>query len=441
LERQSGCAIGERRTHQRGECIGNIVDVALGQVVEGAHLDGQPGDLNGLNRREHVRTRIAIDERLDHEGKFQPRGIHGAKGTWSRQTVAMANPIASGPTSTDRIPGAAALRFLHDWGVSEAEIDTAALSNTLPLLVVETLFQPGPNQYTAEQMAEKLNLPVDYVLRVRRALGFTDPEPGDMVGGDADVQAIRNLMEGVGDFRLALDRVRTAAGPMSRTADAIALAFSVGIGTQLEQGYDQFGVADEVIADGDPAYILDMLVHVLRRELTGAVRRIRLDHATTQTQLTVDTGIGFVDLVGYTELMLELDEAQTVELVRRIESVGHDEVARLGGSVVKMVGDGLLFRAPTPEQTVEIAMELVRQAGTGMVPPARAGVTWGPVVRLHGDLFGPTVNLASRLMAEAETGTVFTGGAMADLVPVVPAGERALKGIGTIATYRVVEKP
>jgi adenylate cyclase len=386
-----------------------------------------------------VRAGVAIDERLDHEGKFEPRRIHGAKGTPSRQTVTMADSMTAAPTPPNPGPGGAALQFLHDWGVTEAEIDTAAMSNTLPLLVVETLFQPGPNQYTAEQMAEKLNLPVEYVLRVRRALGFTDPEPGEVVGGDADVMAIRNLMEGTGDFRLALDRVRTAAGPMSRTADAIALAFSVGIGTQLEKGNDQFLVADEVLTDGDPAYILGMLVHVLRRELTGAMRRIRLDHASTQTQLTVDTGIGFVDLVGYTELMLGLDEAETVELVRRIESVGHDEVARLGGSVVKMVGDGLLFRAPTPEQTVEIALQLVRRAGAGMVPPARAGVTWGPVVRLHGDLFGPTVNLASRLMAEAETGTVYTGGSMADLVPVVAAGERALKGIGTIATYRVVD--
>jgi adenylate cyclase len=380
----------------------------------------------------------AVDEWLHREGQFEPRRIHGAKGTPSRQTVAMANPIAPGPAAAHPPTGGAALRFLRDWGVSEADIDSAAMANTLPLLVVETLFQPGPNQYTAEEMAEKLNLPVDFVLRVRRALGFTDPEPGDRVGGDADITSIRNLMEGVGDFRLALDRVRTAAGPMSRTADAIALAFSVGIGQQLERGLDQFVVADEVLLDGDPAYILGMLVHVLRRELMGAMRRLRVDHATTQTQLTVDMGIGFVDLVGYTELMLELNEAETVELVRSIESVGHDEVARLGGSVVKMVGDGLLFRAPTPEQTVAIAMELVSRAGVNGVPPARAGVTWGPVVRLHGDLFGPTVNLASRLMAEAETSTVFTAGPMADLVPVVAAGDRVLKGIGTIATYRVV---
>jgi adenylate cyclase len=417
----------------------DIVHGAIGEIVERSHFNGQAGGFNGLDGGEYVGARIAVDKRLNHEGKFQARRIHGAKGTRSRQTVAMANASASAPRTGDRVPGSAALRFLHEWGVSEAEVDTAAQSNTLPLLVVETLFQPGPNQYTAEQMAEKLNLPIDYVLRVRRALGFTDPEPGDMVGGDADIQAIRNLMEGAGDFRLALDRVRTAAGPMSRTADAIALAFSVGIGTQLEKGSDQFVVADEVIAEGDPAYILDMLVHVLRRELTGAMRRIRLDHASTQTQITAEMGIGFVDLVGYTELMLGLDEAETVELVRRIESVGHDEVARLGGSVVKMVGDGLLFRAPTPEQTVEIALELVRRAGYGMVPPARAGVTWGPVVRLHGDLFGPTVNLASRLMAEAETGMVYTGGAMADLVPVAAVGDRELKGIGKIATYRVVD--
>jgi adenylate cyclase len=341
-------------------------------------------------------------------------------------------PTASGSDGTK------ALEFLRDWGVSEADIDVAAGSNTLPLLVIETLFQPGPNLYTAEEMADRLNLPVEYVVRVRRALGFTDPEPGDRIGGDADINTIRNLMEGAGDFRVALDRVRTAAGPMSRTADAIALAFSVGIGEQLEAGADQFVIADEVIVDSDPAHILGMLVHVLRRELTGAVRRIRLDHAATQTQLTIETGIGFVDLVGYTELMLTLDEAETVELVRRIESVGYDEVARLGGSVVKMVGDGLLFRAPTPEQTVEIAVALVGKAGKNGVPEARAGVTWGPVVRLHGDLFGPNVNLASRLMAEAETGTVYTAGAMAELVPVVAAGDRIIKGLGATPVYRVV---
>lgn len=316
----------------------------------------------------------------------------------------------------------------------ESDIDAAICTNSLPLLVVETLFQPGPNMYTIGELADRVGTSPDVIIRVRRALGFNDPDPDDEVGGDADVTAIRDLMDGTDDFRLALDRVRTAAAPMSRTAESIAGSFGVGIGRQLERGADQFTIADEVLADGDPASVVGMLQHVLRRELTHALRRLRLDRGSP-SDITVVTGIGFVDLVGYTELMQGLDEAETVELIRRIEAVGHDEVARLGGSLVKMVGDGLLYRAPTPELTAEIALTLVARGGKGIVPEARAGVAWGPVVHLHGDVFGHTVNLSSRIMSVADSGTVVTAGEMAGLVPVLPPQGHHLKGIGDVAVF------
>ena len=71
--------------------------------------------------------------------------------------------------------------------------------------------------------------------------------------------------------------------------------------------------------------------------------------------------------------------------------------------------------------------------------PARGGLAFGEVVTSGGDLYGPTVNLASRIADVAIAGEVLVNDAMVDLVTAAtagtaatyafePAGRRQLKG-------------
>jgi class 3 adenylate cyclase len=53
------------------------------------------------------------------------------------------------------------------------------------------------------------------------------------------------------------------------------------------------------------------------------------------------------------------------------------------------------------------ALDLVERAGRdGSLPPLRAGLAYGPVLRRFGDCFGRTVNVASRLCGVAPGGSV-----------------------------------
>ena len=44
--------------------------------------------------------------------------------------------------------------------------------------------------------------------------------------------------------------------------------------------------------------------------------------------------------------------------------------------------------------------------GKGSLPPVRIGLAAGEVVSVFGDVYGPVVNLAARLVGAAEPGTV-----------------------------------
>ena len=84
-----------------------------------------------------------------------------------------------------------------------------------------------------------------------------------------------------------------------------------------------------------------------------------------------------------------------------------DVVSAHEGRVVKLIGDEVMFVAKTIDDAVAIAIELiVRLAPIEAVPPVHCGVAFGEIVRVGGDVFGPTVNLASRLTGLARPGSV-----------------------------------
>ena len=79
-----------------------------------------------------------------------------------------------------------------------------------------------------------------------------------------------------------------------------------------------------------------------------------------------------------------------------------------GGQVIKTIGDEVLFTVADPAAAVEIALTLTARGDDAddPFPAVRAGIAHGAVVRRLGDVFGSTVNAASRLTSAARPGTV-----------------------------------
>jgi adenylate cyclase len=178
------------------------------------------------------------------------------------------------------------------------------------------------------------------------------------------------------------------------------------------------------------------LSYLLRRHLyAGAIRRIA-GHDLEQPEVTV----GFADVVSYTRLSGQMAETDLAELLETFEATTADMITEHGGRVIKLIGDAVLFVFDEAEPAARLALELVASFG-GDQPDLRVGLTHGPVLSRLGDLFGPPVNLASRLVSYARPGSVLADQRFVDALAGVEGirwksiRPRDLKGIGTTALY------
>ena len=203
-----------------------------------------------------------------------------------------------------------------------------------------------------------------------------------------------------------------------------------------------------------------------RKRLLRAIAALREPAARSavrpeaeRRQLTVM----FVDLVGSTALSAGLDPEEMREVLRDYLDVVAAAIARFDGHVARYLGDGVLAYFGFPraheddaERAVRAGLDALDAVGRLRTPhgaplAARAGIATGLVV--VGDLIGlgaaqeqavvgDTPNLAARLQALAQPGTVVVAAAtrrlLGTLFEFTDLGPAELKGFaGPVAAFRV----
>ena len=148
-----------------------------------------------------------------------------------------------------------------------------------------------------------------------------------------------------------------------------------------------------------PAFVgtLDAL---LRRQIVAVAERM-WSTDDERSAVTLPRTVGFVDLVGYTETAATVSVRQLTEVLMDFDNRTAEVVGRGGGQIVKSIGDEAMFVTEDAADGCRIALELVEASG-GTSPPVRVGLATGEVVSVFGDMYGPDVNLAARLVAAAE---------------------------------------
>jgi adenylate cyclase len=122
----------------------------------------------------------------------------------------------------------------------------------------------------------------------------------------------------------------------------------------------------------------------------------------------------------------------------------NEVAARHRGEVVKMLGDGVHFHFPDPDDAVRASLEIVESVRSRGLPPAHVGVNAGPMIYEEGDYFGRTVNIAARIASRASADQVFVGeDASREVTPIgfrlVDVGRLDLKGISQpVTVYEAV---
>lgn len=313
----------------------------------------------------------------------------------------------------------------------------------------------SPRRWRREDVAERSGVPLDDARALWRALGFAD------VGGaaaftDDDVEALtllsRLLEHDVVDPATSLEVARSLGQTTSRLADWQVDAFGRLLAQRgvidVDDPLSQESVARLFRALETLLPTLErLLVHAWRRQLAAALERSLGDlEASADGEDTGRLTVGFADQVGFTRLARHLEESELAHLVERFETRAADVVAGCGGRLIKTLGDEVLFVAPEAVDAAEIALRML-EAQHPSEPTLRIGLATGMVVTRRGDVFGTTVNLASRLTSEAAPGAVLVDEATATLVDADPAyvldrlAPRTLRGLGTVVPVELHRVP
>jgi adenylate cyclase len=153
--------------------------------------------------------------------------------------------------------------------------------------------------------------------------------------------------------------------------------------------------------------------------------------------------IVFVDLSGFTRMTRERGDASAVAAATSLQRHADATATRHGGRLVKLLGDGAMLRLTDATVGVDAALDLVEtMSGQGALS-SHAGVHAGPVIERDLDVFGQTVNLASRIADAARPGEVLASQAVADVAGDGTFGfermqDAELKGLpGPIVLFRV----
>src|SRR5699024_10007437 len=280
------------------------------------------------------------------------------------------------------------------------------------------------------------------------ALGFPVVHEGDAMFTEADLEALAGVARLVREDEVPEEFALAMTRAFARTMDRLAAWQAQLVVEEIARNRrgDTEPTVEEAASDSEAAAswlseltddVEPLLIYVWRRQLTATIQRmLTLEDDAGSTSI-----IGFADLVNFTSVVRRLTERALAPLAPRYG----DLVTAHGGRVVKTVGDEVLFQTFDVAPGAAIALDLVEaMAEDDLLPAARVGMAHGLVVRRLGDVFGTTVNRASRLTSVAPPGGVYVDDALArQLEPLsgfttVPTRRRSLRGIGEVQPSRLL---
>jgi adenylate cyclase len=350
-----------------------------------------------------------------------------------------AEGLLEGLDGADREARAALLRDLHADGVGLEELRRAVAEQRLMFLPVERALGEE-SIYSARDVSERSGVDYDLLTQQWQALGLSISEPDVVAYGERDVEAAQRIKlfldagippEGV------VDMARVLGQALAQVAEASRFLMARSF---LTPDADEYEVAQQARLARPMADVMEpTLAYVYSRQLVEQLRHEVADRTglpAGQRQVAVC----FADIVGWTELSQEIEEADIGTVADRLASLTTD-ILRPPVRVVKMIGDAAMLVSPAVGPLLDAALDLVDAAEADPeFPQLRAGLASGLAISRWGDWYGRPVNLASRVCSRARPGTVLVADsvvdACGDAYRFSPAGEKRLKGIGALPLWR-----
>ncbi|MGO4193520.1 adenylate/guanylate cyclase domain-containing protein [Arthrobacter sp. YAF17] len=326
----------------------------------------------------------------------------------------------------------------------------------IALKALEQRLLGGERKLRRREVASGAGLSLLSARKLWRALGFPNIDDEDVAFTERDQAALNTIVDLVRAGKLTEEAAISVTRAIGQMTDRMVVW---QVEALVEDMVQNQGVTDAVARKrlvGELPSLVDaleeMLLYSWRRQLNAGVQRlaVRAEAGLASSEegregdeddapLPLARAVGFADLVSYTSLSRRMNEKTLAQLVQRFENKCAEIISVGGGRLVKTVGDEVLYIAETPAAGAEISLALC-QAFTDdeILPQARVAMVWGRILSRLGDIYGPTVNLAARLTALADPGTVLvdsmTAGALEqdERFVLLPRQAEDVRGFGEI---------
>jgi adenylate cyclase len=343
------------------------------------------------------------------------------------------------------------LQELVAQGVPLSELRRTTASGTILYLPADRVFGSA-ERCTAAEVAELTGIEEEFLVRVRRAMGLSIPDPDEPVYTEAEIQSTRQIhiarAAGLTDEEI-LDLMRVLGRGLSQVAEALRavplkLVLKPGM-SEAELAHSYARAAEQLYPLVDPLVSNALALHM--RQATQSTVVNELERSGGRLPGSREVGVSFADLVGFTRLGEEVPPDELGRLAVRLETLAID-VARPPVRLVKTIGDAAMLASPEPQPLLNATLSLIEAADAEGedFPQLRAGAALGQALSRAGDWYGRPVNLASRITSVARPGSLLVDRELREAAGEGYAwsfaGERRLKGIrGPVSLYRARTGP
>lgn len=334
-------------------------------------------------------------------------------------------------------------------------MDTPDVARNTVMRPVWKLIGGAPTM-TMQQIAQKLDLPVSSVHDFWVACGFPKADPNRVMFTEADLEAIRSWKTRIEDGDLDRGTTTSLLRAQSHMNDRLVLWQLEALVADFQKRFELDDTSARLVALDRIDQYIDLLqsqvAYSWRRQLAALLlntnREVGMRGREEQPQsYPLERTMGFVDMVAYTRRSQMMTASALADLVQTFDNVCRDVITTRGGRVVKTIGDAVLFVSHDVLVGADIVCALLEQLrALPEMLPVRASLVHGFVVSRSGDIFGPPVNLASRLVDIAHRGQIFTDKATVEELSrrdlngdfMMTAAEVAdLQGVGEVEAWRL----
>lgn len=308
----------------------------------------------------------------------------------------------------------------------------------------------GPLKYNVPELIEATGWSPEELAELFLWSGTPVGDPEARLYSQGDLDGLKELKDLAVREDLSNQSVGTLARSISFSMERLALTQVENIVHELTlQGRTDTAariVAAE-IAPEQGEVLLGQIAALWRRNFAGAVHRLTTGAilhrgvSDDDRQFPLICAVGYVRIADFTEITAGFDVDAYADFVQRFNNSAADIINAANGRIIKLMGDLAVWVTANAEASAEIALSLSQLSNTGFPGHLQCSITWCRVMSIHGDIFGPGVNLAAKLCeAVPADGVYIDDEAAAQLsrhsqFSITAAPTFEIKGLGTITPH------